>query len=107
MAPKSHPADRMLGYCFFSAGFSRSNFAKAGGIIVIPNPGCAIALLRRSEAGCVMFGKPARQIEISEIGQVHPCVGEDTVVPGQPRVHFNEVVSAIFLSVLELQRSQP
>jgi hypothetical protein len=74
---------------------------------VIANPGCAVALVRWSEAGCVVSGNFARQVAIGEIRQVHSGIGEKAVVPGEPRVHLDEIVAAVFLPILELQRSQP
>src|SRR6185312_2990484 len=95
MTEKSHAAEGML----------RFYLPEASGIVVVADPGCAVALRRRSVGG-FCFGLPANKIAISKIRQVHACIGEQAVIPGQPRVHLNEIVSAIFLPILELQRSQ-
>ncbi len=95
VAEKRHSAD----------GTSRLYFSKAGSVVVISHPGCAVALLRRI-AGTSFCRRRTNKIKISKIRKVHACVGKKAVVPGQARIHFNEVISAIFLAIFELQRSQ-
>src|ERR1043165_737421 len=96
MAEKSHAADRVR----------PTDFADACGIVVIAHPGGAVVLLRHC-VGRGLSRELIREIAIGEVWQGSAGVGKKAVVPGQTRVHLNEVVAAVFLPALELERSQP